>query len=144
MSFFLALPSFPASQVSGTLESNDITIFNEKKARTKNELLAYPNAALSDTDDEVNYTVSLQNYGDQIETDATPLNLAENEENVTTYEYKYIKTLDLMVIDSSKGETYYGFPYVSEDGKVDVQYDFDGISTTSSGMRPGKSGRYFS
>lgn len=133
MAVFLALPSIQKANGERVLEANLTTIKTERKEKARNELLAYDGADLSETDDEINYTVSLKDDdGDQ---NIMMADLAEESASVT-YNFKYIKALDLMVINSSDRETYYGFAYVNDDGEVDVQYDFNGASLTSINIDP--------
>lgn len=135
IAILLALPSIQKANGERVLEADLTTIKTERKEKARNELLAYDDADLAETDDEINYTVSLKDDdGDQ---NIMMADLAEEDASVT-YDFKYIKALDLMSIDSSEGDTYYGFAYVNDDGEADVQYDFNGVSLTSLDLPDGK------
>lgn len=123
---------------------NKIILAKEKmnrKKEAKNVLESIENSSFSETKYEINYSVTFPL--EDTDSEASNIALCSDIDNAVSYNIKYIKDANLMFIDSlenndgsTKENKYYGFPYINDDGDVDVNYSFDG-STVSLGSLPG-------
>lgn len=110
-----------------------------KKNEARKELNSIEDSSLSETEHEINYSVTFP-LEESVENESD-VSMCSDDSGSVDYNIKYIKDANLMFIDSTINENgsieknkYYGFPFINDNGDVDVNYNFDGTSISFSSI----------
>lgn len=134
-SFLILFLCFSACQISLTQNEEEIStglnrIEKVNKNQIRNELLSFKDAALIETKEEINYSVTLNDSNNSCDGIMTA-DLIDDIEAATNYSIKYIKKADLLFINKASTFKYSGCSFINLREDVDVRCDFDGIIATS-------------